>query len=551
MRKRISRAVTAALCLTIACGTLLSSGCKINEPEVPERGSHYYGVEKTDEYIVKAGKTDYKILLEKDASDLKKFAAEEVQTFVKQSSGAELPIVYDTEAPEDGKYISLGNTSAYKASETYKTAETETAKIGSNGFLIRSEDDDIFVIGEDFGVANGCYELLYRLCGYEFYSADEIKLNGESDVFFYRFDIFDVPDFEYRIVPQGFQRNETVARRYRMHRLEDIWANRSIYCHNTLTYIPEETYGEKHPKWFSRDRKDQLCHTARGDNNERQALIDTVAAKLVAALEAAPDKDTVGFTQMDNKHACECDACLEEFAKYGTDSAAALKFCNDLAAAMRKIFENKGVNRSFKVVFFAYEATVSAPVKENADGTRVPIDENVICDKNVSVFYAPIAVKYTVPFDSDEYDGFNKQYLQTLKDWQILCKDVYLWVYSTNFSHYLVPYNSFDSLQQNYQIFKDLGVKYLQDLGQYNVKQSAAWCNLTAYLQAKLQWNSSLDYETLLQNYFSNYFKNAAEDMRSLFNLQQTRLREIQKEKLADGSCYEESETWRAIPNRF
>lgn len=499
---------------------------------------------KTDKKIVDGGKTDYKIIIPSDADENIKLAAEETAYFIEQSSGVKLETATDK---ADGKYISFGETTAYKNSKLYKSREKDKETVGTNGYMVRTEGENVYVTGESFGLLNGAYGLLGALCGYKFYSSDEISLSHEKQIYLYNFDVCEVPDFEYRIVPHGFQKKD--PRRYRMHLLEDIWANRSIYCHNTLKYVDPEEYKDGHSAWFSTSG-DQLCYTAHGNDKERKALVKLVATKMVAALEAAPDKYVVGFTQMDNKHACECDACIESFDTYGADSAAVIKFCNETAAEMRNIFAAKGVSRDFKLVFFAYEAYENAPVIEK-NGKRVAADKSLICDDNVSVFYAPIAMKYTVPMDSDKYEGKNLRFLQTFKDWQILCDDVFVWIYSSNFSHYLVTYNVFDSMQANLKIFKDLGAKYMQDLGQYNVSSSCVWTNLTGYLQSELQWNCSLDYNKLVDDYFENYFKTAAKEMREVFNMQMQRMRVIRDEELADGSCYEESENTECYPEEF
>ena len=119
--------------------------------------------------------------------------------------------------------------------------------------------------------------------------------------------------------------------------------------------------------------------------------------------------------------------------------------------------------------------------------------------------------------------------------WCVLSKKLYLWIYSTNFGNYLAPYNSFNSMQDNYQFSKAHNASYMFDQGQWNQNASTGFGNLKAYLNAKLQWDVTLDFNALVDDFFANYFKDASEPMLDMFNYYRTWMAYLENELKIEG----------------
>lgn len=165
-------------------------------------------------------------------------------------------------------------------------------------------------------------------------------------------------------------------------------------------------------------------------------------------------------------------------------------------------------------MLFAYHKTEQAPAKLNADGEYEPIDDSVVCDEYVNVFYAPIFADY----NESAYSAENTALYNTMKAWTCITDKYYLWTYSTNFYHYLAFFNSFESMQSVYRLAKECNAYYIYDQGQFNNGASTGFSVLKNYLNAKLQWNVNADMEELTDDWFANYFKGAAEPMRELYD---------------------------------
>ena len=145
--------------------------------------------------------------------------ASEIAHFIRESSGAELPIIEDTNltVSSSDKYISIGKT---KVSDYYQFS-CEQDKLGSKGYEIITKDKSILISGADqevgFGNLYGAYEFLHHAVGYECYSETAIALDNSKDVALQDYKIWDKPDIEWRTANSGSTiYNSTLARRLRL-----------------------------------------------------------------------------------------------------------------------------------------------------------------------------------------------------------------------------------------------------------------------------------------------------------------------------------------------
>ena len=228
------------------------------------------------------------------------------------------------------------------------------------------------------------------------------------------------------------------------------------------------------------------------------------------------------MTMEDNMSSCSCSACSALLDKYGAASAAVIIFMNDVNAKVKAWFdtpEGKNYDPNLDILFFAYNKYTNAPAIYNKDTKEYDAVDGLKCSDGVSVLYAPISSNFTRSL----YDAVNSATYNTMKAWRAVSKKIYLWLYSTNFSFYLIPFNSFNGMQDNYKFAVEMGTEFLIDQAQSNQKGSATgWCLLKAYLNAKLAWNSSINYQQLVDNFFNAMYGEAAPFMREYFERYKT-----------------------------
>ena len=477
-------------------------------------GIHEVKAEITDKMIAEDGRTDYCILLPDDygESEYLRDAASDLRLLLGDASEAEFEIVSESELPGGKKYISLGNTE--RAAADGIKAQPEV--LGENGYRIVTEGENIYILGGgDVGTLNGIYGFLRETVDFGAYAPDEVYLK-EGDIPLYNFDVTEVPDIQYRIgdVNTRIDGDELYRRRLRYNCNDDVfmYVNGTLY-HNSLYYFEDYLDKEECASWFS-SGKTQLCYTAHGNAEERKKMLE-IAADAIVKTAKESDAHTVTFQQSDGDTWCDCPDCTAEKETYGTDAAVAVKFVNDLSDLLAIKLRDAGMgDRTINISFFAYMRTEKAPAVKDAAGNWQPIDESVRCRDNVSVFYAPINADYGKPF-SEEY---NSSEYENLRAWQAICKTCYVWLYQTNFSHYLYPYNSLPTMAERYKFVASCGAEFLFDQNQWDQKVKTGFHRLKAWMGAELAWNVNADYNSLLDEYFSRYFHDAAEPMRRLFD---------------------------------
>lgn len=116
------------------------------------------------------------------------------------------------------------------------------------------------------------------------------------------------------------------------------------------------------------------------------------------------------------------------------------------------------------------------------------------------------------------YSDRNSVLYEGLIKWAAICGDLYVWSYSTNFKEYLIPYDTFGSMQDFYQFLSTINIKYLYNMGQFNQKTPTGWSLLKAYLQAKLAWDANYDINELTNDFFNAMYGDAAQNMLNFYS---------------------------------
>ena len=498
--------------------------------EYQYQGTHIYNFTSTGKNIIENGATDYKIVYPAESGDYIDTAVNELILNLAAATKVQMTAVPDTGLvfTSDSKYISLGNTTLAADAGVFVDSE----KLTEAGFEIRTVGDSVFMIGgSELGTLNAIYEFLLRTIDFRVYYNDATHYEEKNSVELYDFAIMDVPDYTYRMRDYGvYDTDARFARRMRINRENDIWIPvGKNYWHNVFDYVDPEVYGDSHSKWYSADKM-QLCFNAHGDEKEYEAMYEKILEKAIECVDAYPHLSNITFTQRDGAYWCDCDTCQAELAKYGTGAPAIIRTCNRLAEDLNKHVQCTG--RTIKVSMFAYGNSRNAPAVKNADGTFSPIDDSCVCGENVYVFCAPQSIDYRYSI----YDSKNSAARDNVNAWASLTEQMYIWIYSTNFNNYLLPYNSFDSIQGNYQFLKSIGANYIFNQSQFNQSAATGFSTLKMFLNSRLAWNVNLDYEELLEEFFTYFYYDAAKPMREMFDMFRMNLQYIQSVYNTEGS---------------
>ena len=516
----------------LLCAVFMLGGCS-PKADAPE--------DRPD--LVSGGSSYYRIVSPAQPTEIEELAADEMKYFFEEATDIVLTEIYDDEVTysENSRFIVLGGDNKIAEAAGVSVGEGATS---ASGFSIVTKDNSVFILGKgDFGTLYGVYEFLHQVFGYEIFAEDEIKIDtGVRDRELPAMDITDTPDIPYMQANTGvLQENELLMRRFRANSYSDVFLlAESLFVHNFQIWVPLSEQAA-HPLWFSVNDTypgQQLCLS-----RDVEGLKDYVVARMVEELEKNKSVEYLTFTQTDAAEWCECEKCAPLRQQYGTDAAVYVQFTNLVAREVKQIMEEKGDPRDIKIGIFAYQRTETAPVTTDADGNYVPIDETVRPDDNVFIFIAPGEADYFRPLE----DPANEVYKDNIDRWMAITDSVFMWTYKHFVLDYLTPFYSFRSMQPNYQYMKEINTIYLFDQGQHNQNVVTDWGPLKNYLEMNLRWNVDANMEELIDRFFENYFKQAAEPMRELFEEYRLYMEyQIDTNARVRGICYPGLEPWES-----
>lgn len=450
--------------------------------------------------LISNSTSEYVIIRGAIASPSEITAANELQDYLKQISGVEIPIRTDTE-PEKEHEIIIGKTNR----ET--DGELDRNELGDDGFVIKTSGEKLWLVGgEQRGTLYSVYEFLEKYIGCRFFTETlEIVPQKETVAICTIECDKQIPVFEFRdsFWFEYFHENISVKRKLNSysHRISKEKGGMLLYAggnsHTNLSLVEPDLYFNEHPEYFRMDtdgvRKPQdLCLT----NPE---VLEIAKRSVRKQLDAQPDAKIVSVTQMDMHAPCLCPECMKVYAEEGgAYSGTYIRFVNEIAKDIQ--YDYPGV----KVDTFAYRYTRSMPKKTKpADNVIVRLCTIECC------FSHPLKDNCKSVSDIVSYtDGSSNSFIKDMTDWASVCNTIYVWDYTTNFRNYSGTFPNFGVLRENAKFFADNHVVGLFEQGAYQ-DESAEFGELRAYLLAKLLWNpymSDEEYYTHMDEFLRHYY---------------------------------------------
>ena len=557
LKKTVSILLSAiALFATVGCnegsGSQKETKNNITEYAAYE-GLHVYNkTARRGEWMVQNGKTEYKIVLPDSTLSRVALARTDFIELFMKATGATVMSLKEAavEDVDSGKYIFIGCKEIEEREGLDLQAGLPSGKsINGEGFRIKTKGDDIFVMARnEKGALWGTYELLTQLFNYERYWVDYYEIDKVKDVPLYDFDIADNPDFETRIGPWGSvyrvaQATNASRMRFTLQHA-DVYVGATRY-HNTLEYLPPETYMAENSEWYAQYSENpvknvnvhQLCYTAHGNEEKYNAMVDAMAAACIEELKVNTTLPVMTITQEDNREFCTCDACEAGNKKYGGNLSGNMwLFHLDVVRKINAwLDENQpGRKDTLRICMFAYHNYQEAPAYKDAngewkayEGMDATKDPSV---SNAAIMYAASSGDFLHGLNRDEY---NKKTKNAMLSWKVCTNHSGIWMYQTNYMDYLIPTDTFN-YQENYKLCLDFGAKWIFDQGQQDNQNSSGFNDFKLYLNSKLQWNVDLDTDELTKKYFNAMYGPAADIMYEYFLAQRAHMQTLPPSDIED-----------------
>ena len=452
--------------------------------------------------IVIGGASDYDIVVSKDASPTEQWAAQDLAAHIKKMTGAELAIVTEgAEMPKKAIFIGDG------ALVRKLGVEVDHDKLGTDGFIIKSVGPHLVIAGgRRRGTMYGVYELLSSL-GCRWWAAAESTIPKTPDIKLKPMNIEKIPVLEYRDMlyrEMGAGKNGPdatpaqkaaffAARRWAArNRVHSSWYNmpeglgpiqmdRGI-AHGMIKYLPAKKYMKDHPEWYAlrggKRRTDHVCLS-----NDEAAK--EMAKNVIAALDKHPQWRLITLGQADNGNFCTCDACKALVEKYKANSGMMIYFINRVARIVKTKYPDVYINTN------AYRWSQAAP-------------EGITCEDNVMITIPPIACNYSEPLENG-WPKENADYVRDLENWGKLTNKIYIWDYTTDFVHYVMPWPNWHVISPNIRFFIKNNVRGIFNQGSHTTN-NGQFSKMSMWILAQAMWNPEADSMALAKEFCQGYY---------------------------------------------
>jgi len=532
--------------------------------------------------LIHENKTDYHILIDKNAPESIRVSALSLQALLKNCTGAEPEICTERKSP----FISVGNTEEFRI--TGITADA--AELNDDGFKIVFRDGNIYLCGAtERGTVYAVYDFAERYLGVRFLTAEETITPHADTVEIAETDITEIPDFpsrsyfswEIRRTPRFAAELRLITplvsdeewKKYGGGFLRD-WNGNDMHAMEKI--LPKAKYYSLHPEWYAGDRpRDWLCLTngltdTDEDAHDPESCLSEFTNNVIASIQANPDAKYIMLGHEDScgDVYCKCERCQRSRERNVTISGYLMVWINAIARRVEKWRLENCPQREIKLVSFAYLETVIPPVYvQNADGVNkpyiflereywaplkvrqgkiIPVNPKVVPEKNVVIFCAPIGSCYLHEM-TDERCDWNQYFRFALQGWHTLGAELMIWYYGVNFKWHLWWLPNRRTMGKYLEFYKQFHPLYVMQQGAPR-EGMFYQAILNAYLLSKLMWNTARDVDALTEEFNLLYFgENSAAAVNAFIHKMEEQYARLDAEY--DGTYH--SDVGRNFPNSF
>ena len=422
------------------------------------------------------------IVIAEDAAEPEQHAAAELADFLRQITGGKFEI---EKAPAAGQSRLLVGPGAAKLA----VADFSIEGLGADGIVMRTAGSDLILAGgHPRGTLYAVYTFLQDELGCRWWSSTESTIPKRPNLEVDRLNVRYVPVLEYR-EPYWFDafdgdwavRNRCNGHRPRLDAKRGGKHTYEGFVHTFYPLIPPQKYFKDHPEWFSQIKgkrtyeRAQLCLT---NEQMRAELVKNLKERLRNNLAAT----IASVSQNDWRGNCQCAKCAAIEKEEGSPAGLMLRFVNSVAEEIEDEFPNVAVST------LAYQYTRKPP--------KITRPRH-----NVIVRLCSIECSFSKPLGDER----NQEFRDDIVGWSKICDRLYIWDYTTNFRHHVMPHPNLRVLGPNVKFFVDHNVKGIFEQGAYGT-YGAEMAELRAWVLARLLWEPTLDGQQLIDEFIAGYY---------------------------------------------
>jgi hypothetical protein len=374
--------------------------------------------------------------------------------------------------------------------------------LGSDGIVIRTIGNDLILAGgEPRGTLYAVYTFLEDHIGCRWWSSKVSTIPKKPTLKVGTLNVRYVPPLEYRETfwfdafdGDWAVRNKSNGNSERLDAKRGGKHSYQGFVHTFFPLIPPEKYFNDHPEWFSEiDGKRKYEHAQLCLTNEE--MRKELVKNLKEQLRRNPAATIASVSQNDWHGNCQCSKCAAIDKEEESPSGSLLHFVNAVAADIEEEFPKVAIST------LAYQYTRKPP-------------KYVKPRHNVIVRLCSIECSFSKPLADER----NQKFRDDIVGWSKVCNRLYIWDYTTNFRHYVMPHPNLRVLGPNVKFFADHNVKGIFEQGAYQ-SYGSEMAELRAWVLAKLLWDPTRDAEKLTDEFIDGYYGAAGPHIKAYLNV--------------------------------
>ena len=446
--------------------------------------------------ICKNGKALSRIVVPSHPTEVEKHASVVLQNYLHQITGAGFEIVSDeTRARKND--INLGRVNRPEI------ADVDLAELEEDGYIILSRNGRLSIAGgSEKGTLYGVYGFLEKYLGCRKYSSKVSVVPAQFNIRLNAINDKEIPVFKFREV---YYRDALHPGYMEWHgldnhgsfNLEGDWGN---WCHTTHSLVPPEDYCESNPELYSLIDGKRLCSAEEHNIGDicfsSDAAFDIAYKSLKAFIDEKPELTYWSVSQMDNAQYCRCPECQKAYDESGSTQGSILPFVNRMA--------QKFPDKTISTLAYWYS-------------TRPP--QGIPVEGNVNIMLCNIGSPRHIPIEEGD-----SAFCADLEAWHKIHDNFLIWDYTIQFANLIAPFPNLRTLQPNLQYLHRNGVIAMFE--QANRDAGGEFCELKAYILAKLLWDPYQDLDPIIDDFLNGYYGAAGTYIREYIDLMHNTMEE-------------------------
>lgn len=456
------------------------------------------------------GKSRYVISVPRDAIPAENTAAQELQKYLQQVTGAKLAITTEGAVPESAPQLLVGQGTRVKR----LLPRQNWAALGKDGIVIKSVGKHLVLAGgRPRGSLYAVYQFLEDSVGCRWWTATESTIPRKSTLNLPAQNVVYRPTFDFREqYTTDVHKDLSFAVKMRQNGTFPYQDARHgghykvMGMGHTFAYLlPPEKYFKDHPEWYSDfHNENKPCTSASAMpqphkwqlNLTNKAMRAELTKNALEWVRDQPHAGVISVSQNDSQNYCRSAGDLAMIEREGSPSGPLIDCVNEVAAAIDKEFPG------FLVDTFAYQYTRKPP-------------KNIRPRENVIVRVCSIEGDFSKPLDSAANQGIRDD----IKNWQAISKHLTIYDYTANFSSLLWPHPNLHVLAPNIRYFARNKPFGIFSQGDAYTNGCGDFTQLRTWLMGHLLWNPQLDEKKLTDDFMTGYYGAAAPHLQAYLDL--------------------------------